>query len=454
MFAGIFMKLLLITASSQEIKKIRKSRVIGFQQVTMPYLAALSPSHWVIEHVDEDVEKVDFEKVPDLVGITFHTPSARHAYETAEKFRQKGVCVALGGPHATLLPDEAEKHADVVFVGEAEETWPLFLREFEKGHYRKRYVQATPSSLVHAPMSRKDLFHRKDHAGGVMFATRGCVNRCEFCAIAEMYSHHFSKRPVEKAAEEFGSFKGKVIIFWDDNISADLEYAKELFKAIAPHKKWWSSQASIHAARDDEFLELAAKSGCKQLFLGLESISQDSLNLSHKQFNKVEEYYKLIQRVHSHGIAVQTGIVFGFDEDRGSIFHDTMDFLNQAGIQNATFNILTPYPGTPLFKRLEAEGRILTYDWNKYNARTDVVYTPANMTCEELINGFRWVNDQFYSLKSIRQRLCQSPVGLWWTLPLNMAYFLTNKLYHGKAVSCDFKNYGKIHSKNAKDIKN
>jgi radical SAM superfamily enzyme YgiQ (UPF0313 family) len=422
------MKLLLITTSSKEIKKIRKSRVIGFQQCTMPYLAALTPPNWEIEHVDEECEEVDFTKSYDLVAITFHTPSANHAYDIAAKFRTKGITVAVGGPHVTLVPDEAEQHADVIFVGESEITWPLFLEELEKKKHRRRYECDLLPSLDHIPMARKDLFHRKDHSSGIMFATRGCPHKCEFCAISVMYKNKLRKRPVEEAAREFGSFKGKVIIFWDDNISADLEYSKQLFKAIATYKKWWSSQASINAGRDDEFLELAAKSGCKQLFLGIESISQMSLNSANKSFNKVEDYYKIIKKIHSYGISVQAGVVFGFDQDTKEIFKDTLEFLETAGVQNATFNILTPYPGTALFKRMEAEGRILTYDWRKYNARTDVVYTPKNMSAEELIEGFNWANERFYSIKSISKRLSKSTAGLYWTLPLNLMYHYSLKL--------------------------
>ena len=201
-------------------------------------------------------------------------------------------------------------------------------------------------------------------------------------------------------------------------------YPKELFKAITPYRKWWSSQASIHAGQDDRFLELAAKSGCKQLFLGLESISQANLNSVHKRFNPVDHYHKIIERVHSYGIAVQAGIVFGFDCDTPTIFSDTVQFLEQAGVQNATFNILTPFPGTPLFQQLEAEGRILSRDWDRYNSRTEVVFQPRQMGCEELLAGFRWVNQRFYSLPNIARRLYRSPVGLWWTLPLNIAYHI------------------------------
>ena len=217
-------------------------------------------------------------------------------------------------------------------------------------------------------------------------------------------------------------FKGKVIIFWDDNIAGDMEYAKSLFRAITPYRKWWSSQATLQVGQDDEFLELAAQSGCKQLFLGLESISQQSMIEVNKTFNRVEEYSRVIRRIHSYGIAVQAGIVFGFDHDTPDIFKVTLDFLEEAGVQNATFNILTPLPGTPLFRRMDNDGRILTRDWREYNGRESVVYKPRQMSVAELQAGFRYANERFYSLPSIAKRLCRSPVQFWWALPLNVAY--------------------------------
>ena len=414
--------LLLITASSPEIRRVRRSRVLNFQQITMPYLAARVPPHWHVIHIDEEAEEIDWNIKADVVGITFHTPSAYHAYTLAAHFRSRGICVVIGGPHVTLLPEEASQYADVVFVGEAEGLWEEFLKGFEAGTYLRVYQQAGVPSLENIPMARKALFHRRDYTGGVLFATRGCPNRCDFCTIAVMYRHGLRKRPITEVAAEYASFSGKVIIFWDENIAGDMEYAKELFRAIAPYRKWWSSQASIQAGRDDEFLEVAARSGCKQLFLGLESISQPSMAEVHKGFNRVEEYANIIDRIHAHGIAVQAGIVFGFDNDTPKIFKDTIDFLEEAGVQNATFNILTPFPGTPLFLRMEAEGRIVTQDWRKYNSRSEVVYQPKRMSAAELLAGFRYANERFYSLLSIAKRLSRSPVQIWWTLPLNLAY--------------------------------
>jgi radical SAM superfamily enzyme YgiQ (UPF0313 family) len=415
-------KLLLITASAPEIRLVRRSRFLNFQQITMPYLAARVPAGWAVIHVDEEAEEIDWNVDADVVGITFHTPSAAHAYEIAAHFRSRGMCVVMGGPHVTLLPEESSQYANVIFVGEAEGLWEEFLKGFEAGSYLSRYQQTSAPSLENVPMARKDLFHRHDFTNGVLFATRGCPSECDFCTIAVMYPHKLRARPVAEVAAEYASFKGRVIIFWDDNLAGDMLYAKELFRAITPYRKWWSSQASILVGRDDEFLDAAARSGCKQLFLGLESISQQSVAEVNKRFNRVEEYLQIIERIHSHGIAVQAGIVFGFDHDTPEIFRETVDFLEEAGVQNATFNILTPFPGTPLFRKMEADGRILTRDWRKYNSRADVVYQPKQMSPAELLAGFRYANERFYSLPSIAKRLSRSSAQLWWTLPLNLAY--------------------------------
>jgi radical SAM superfamily enzyme YgiQ (UPF0313 family) len=415
-------KLLLITASAPEIQRVRRSRVLNFQQITMPYLAARVPPGWQTIHIDEEVEEIDWNIEVDMVGITFHTPSAYHAYRIAAHFRSRYICVVMGGPHVTLLPAEASQHADVIFIGEAEGLWEGFLRSFEAEVYRRVYQQAEAVSLENVPMAHKALFHRRDFTSGVLFATRGCPHRCDFCTIAMIYPHRLRKRPVAEVAAKYASFKGRVIIFWDDNLAGDTAYAEALFRAITPYRKWWSSQASIQAGRDDEFLALAAQSGCKQLFLGLESISQLSMAEVNKGCNRVEEYSRIIARIHSHGIAVQAGIVFGFDHDGPEIFSGTVDFLEATGIQNATFNILTPFPGTPLFRKLEAEGHILTRDWSQYNSRGEVVYQPKRMSVSELLAGFRYANERFYSLPSIAKRLSRSQAQILWALPLNLAY--------------------------------
>jgi radical SAM superfamily enzyme YgiQ (UPF0313 family) len=415
-------KALLVTVSSNEIKRIRSARYIKFQQCTMPYLAAFFPNDWEVVHVDEEVASVDYGCTCDLVALTFHTPCCTHAYEIARQFRARGVTVIMGGPHVTLVPDEAQHYADSIFIGETENTLPQFFVDFERGCVKKRYEDQGDVDLRQAPLLKKEHFHRADHTAGTMFATRGCPNSCEFCTVRCMYIGRFRTRPVSEVAKDFSEFKGKVVVFWDDNISADKAYARELFRAITPYRKWWTSQASILFGEDDEFLELAYQSGCRHLFIGFESIAQMSLDEAHKSFNRVERYEEIIRRIHFHGISIQAGIVFGFDCDTPDVFDATLAFLEKNGIDQATFNMLTPYPGTPLFKRLKAEGRILTEDWAKYNSRTDVVFQPKNMTPKQLVDGFAYVNREFYRVPSMLSRLARSRVNWYWTLPLNLTY--------------------------------
>ncbi|HLZ54564.1 MAG TPA: radical SAM protein, partial [Verrucomicrobiae bacterium] len=231
-------------------------------------------------------------------------------------------------------------------------------------------------------------------------------------------------RPVGEVVDEIRRMPGRALILWDDNIGAHRGYAKELFAAIAPLKRWWTSQCTADVAFDDEFLSLAARGGCKALFLGLETISQASLNVANKRHNRADEYRKAIQRFHHHGIAVQAGVVFGFDHDDRSIFRTTVEFFRLAGLDSATVSVLIPFPNTPLFKRLDAEERILTRDWSKYNGKKDVVFQPALMSPRELLMGMEWAARQFYSLGSIIERMARSRTGLWWNLARNVGYHL------------------------------
>lgn len=418
------MKIELITAESEESRNLRKFRLIQFPQLTMLLIAALTPKEVEIHHTDEIVEEVDYDRKADLVAITLNTPAAFHAYRIADRFRKKGAIVVLGGPHVTALPKEAKKHADSVVIGEAEDTWPQLIEDFKAGVLKPVYVSKHSCNLKGLPWARRDLIVKRAYGRGVIIATRGCnKGSCDYCSIKLMYGNKMRFRPVKEVAAEVNSISGKAVIFWDDNISADPLYAKKLFRFIVPYRKWWTSQATADIAWDDEFLNLAAESGCKALFLGLESINQQSLNLARKPFNKPKDYKEITKRFHNYGIAVQAGIVFGFDHDDKSVFEKTIEMINKAGIDSATVSILVPMPATILFKRLQKENRILTYDWSKYNGKTDCVFSPALMTSEELAAGTEWAARQMYSFKSIFNRLIvKSRVGLWWNLPRNIGY--------------------------------
>ena len=264
----------LITAESEASRHVRRRRLIRFPQLTMPLIAAYTPGHWNVSHTDEIVQRVDFDKKVDLVGITANTPAAPHAYRLASEYRRRNVTVVIGGPHATLMPQEVALHADAVVVGEAELTWPQLLRDYEQGVLKKFYRPCQLPDLRNAPRPRWDLIKGRVYGKGVTIATRGCPFNCDYCTIPAMYQRRMRYRPIPDLVDEIRHMPGRALIFWDDHIGANKKYAKALFKAITPLKRWWTSQATADVAFDDEFMSLAARSGCKALFIGLESISK------------------------------------------------------------------------------------------------------------------------------------------------------------------------------------
>jgi radical SAM superfamily enzyme YgiQ (UPF0313 family) len=414
----------LITAESAASRFVRHRRLIRFPQLTMPLLAAHTPDHWEVSHTDEIAQRVEFDSRLDLVGITANTPAAPHAYALAAEFRRRGVTVVIGGPHATLLPEEASGHADSIVVGEAETIWPQLLGDFERGELKPVYHPCTLPDLRNMPAPRWDLIKGRVYGKGVTIATRGCPFACDYCSIPQMYKRRMRFRPVPEVVDEIKQMPGRALVFWDDNLGANRAYAKELFAAIAPLKRWWASQCTADVAYDDEFMALAARSGCKALFLGLESISQTSLDKANKRHNQAAEYGEVIRRLHAHGIAVQSGVVFGFDQDDRTIFRSTVELYRSIGLDSATISVLVPFPNTPLFKRLDSEGRILTRDWSKYNGKKDVVFRPALMSPLELLMGMEWAARQFYSFSSIVERMTKSRTGLWWNVARNIGYHL------------------------------
>src|SRR5499427_1441099 len=340
----------------------------------MPLLAALTPPYGHVSHTDEITHPVDPKRTYDLVGITAATPGAPHAYELAEAYRSRGVKVVMGGPHATLRPYEVAEHADIVVVGEAEPLWSRVLRDIEyevrypvgqhllDEHTRanvevlptrgKIYRCPTAASLAKLPVARRDLIQ---HGGwnkwwatkGAIIATRGCPHQCDYCTIPLIYpkARDMRFRPVEEVLGEVAAIPDRGIVFWDDNLGANPQYAKALFRGLIPLKRWWTSQTTMASVRDDEMLELAARSGCKALFLGLESVNQASLAGAAKSHNRVSEYKRLLHRFHAHGIAVQAGLMFGFEDDTKDTFRQTVDLMGDIGLDNATISVMVPYPG-------------------------------------------------------------------------------------------------------------
>jgi radical SAM superfamily enzyme YgiQ (UPF0313 family) len=419
----------LITAESPESRRLRRGRLIQFPQLTMPWIAGLTPADHTVSHTDEIVDRVRFDLPADLVAITAATPSALHAYSLAREFRRRGVPVVIGGPHATALPDEAARHADAVAVGEAEDTWPRILDAAERRRFEPVYVSTRKAPLAGLPAPRWDLIRGRRYGKSVTIATRGCPHRCDYCSIPLLYGPGTVRyRPVDDVVREIATSPTRAVVFWDDNIGANPRYAKELFRALTPLRKWWTSQCTANAARDEEFIALAARSGCKALFLGFESISQESLVLTNKAHNCVADYQRIIATLHRHGIAVHLGVMFGFDEDDVGIFRRTAAFLDAACVDVATISMVVPMPGTPTFDRLRADHRILTTDWSRYDGKKHCVFEPAHMSPRQLEAGTEWVARQFYSPRSIARRLAGSRAGLWWNLPRNVGYLLAGLL--------------------------
>jgi len=406
------MKILLIFpriehgASTYHDKGSWTSILFGYPIITLPHMAAITPEKYEVNIVNENYENIDFDIDVDVVGITCYTMTAPRVYEIADEFRKRGKKVVLGGYHPTAMPEEATQHADSIVLGMAEANWPKLLADAEKGKIKRIYERDIDYDLNDIPHLRRDLIKHNPIMGAIQ-TTRGCPNRCEFCAITSFCKHGIKQRPIKNVIEEIKEMPNKLFTIHDPHLTTNKKYAKELFKEMIKNKirKSWVSNgtANVLLKADDEFLQLARKSGCVEWFVGFESVSQESLNGIKKTHNKVEDFGKMIDRVHDYGMSIQGGIIFGFDEDTPDIFDITLEKINELEIDVLEINILTPYPGTPLYDRLDKAGRIFTKDWARYN-QVDIVFEPKNMTVEELYEGARYVAKEFYSWSNIIKR--------------------------------------------------
>jgi len=390
--------------------------------LTMIYLAAfVNEDDYNITFVNEYSEKIPYDKKFDLVAITVNTLNALHCYEISAKFRAKGIKVVMGGPHVTLLPDEGQEHCDHLILQEGEITWPQFLEDFKNGTAKKVYEPNPPMCLSNLPSPRWDLLDRKMVKGAVI-ATRGCPYNCSFCALRLVYDPTFRKRPVEDIVKDIQSFPVKFFAFWDDNLFADKEYAKELMRALIPLKRTWGAMVALRDCNDEELLTLAKTAGCQYFFIGIESFSEEALKQSRKGINRVEEYETIITNIHRHKIMVYAGIIFGFDSDTLDVFDSTFEACEKLGIDFVDTNILTPYPHTTIYKQFESEGRIFTKDWGRYGDKMSIVYEPKNMTADELVDGYNRFIDRFYSLRSILRRRRVSRANFFRFFRINLGF--------------------------------
>jgi radical SAM superfamily enzyme YgiQ (UPF0313 family) len=382
------------------------SILFGYPIITLPHLAGITPRQHTVNIVNENYEDINFDEPADLVGITSYTMTAPRVYEIADEFRRRGKKVVLGGYHPTAMPQEAIQHADSVVLGEAELTWPELIHDVEKGVLKQFYGPNPDFDMAAIPPIRRDLIRQNPMIGAVQ-STRGCPNQCEFCAIASFCNHEVKHRPVKNVVEEIMQMPNRIFVIHDPSLTVNPPYSRELFKELIRqkvHKGWVSNgNSNVLGKIDDEFLDLAKKSGCVEWFIGFESVSQESLNGIKKTVNKVEDFKKTIKRLHKHGMAVQGGIIFGFDQDTSDIFDLTLEKMYEWELDAVEINILTPFPGTPLYDRLEREGRITSRDWTRYN-QVDVVFKPKNMTEKELFEGTRKVAKQYYSMPNVLKR--------------------------------------------------
>lgn len=411
---------------------------LRYAPLTLTTLAALVPPEvpTSITLIDEGITDTDPDLQADLIGISAITGTAPRSYELADHFRRRGIPVVLGGVHPTLMPDEAARHADAVVVGYAEQTWPQLVRDFVGGKMQARYVQGRTLSLANQPRPRRDLLPASRYTTmHTVEATRGCIHHCDFCVVPTAWGRPL-QRPVAEVIDDIRHMRSRQVVFLDLNLIADLNYARELFTALIPLKITWGGLATTTIAWDDDLLDLAARSGCRGLLLGFESLSQTALQQTGKGFNRRKEYHYVVQQLHERNIAIMGCFVFGFDADTETTFAETVEFVLDSNIDLPRYAILTPFPTTPLYQRLKAEGRILTEDWSLYDGQ-HVVYQPRQLSPAALLRGTEWAWKRTYSWHSIARRLTGSRTQLLVAIPANLGYRFY--AYHlSRFYTCDW----------------
>jgi radical SAM superfamily enzyme YgiQ (UPF0313 family) len=397
---------------------------LHYAPLTLTTLAALVPEPWQdeVKIYDETAGPIPLDLEADFIGITCITGTAERCYTYADYFRSKGITVALGGVHPTMLPDEAALHADTVVCGFAEFTFPQLLMDFHNGCLQKRYTQDDNYTIEGRPVPRRDLLNKKRYiTTKTLEAVRGCALPCSFCAYPAAFGKTVHKRPIREVLEEIEQLNSKLILFPDVNLIADKKYAIDLFTAMIPLKKLWLGLATSHVGFDDDLIQVFEKSGCKGLLIGLESISQGSQSLIRKGINHVNAYADLMKRLHHSGILVQGCFAFGSDEEDKSVFERTVEMVIKTKIDLPRYSILTPFPKTELYQQLEQQDRIVERNWAMYDVE-HCVFQPAKMTGEELEQGLEWAWRQTYKFSGITKRLAPFTHSPWLSFPVNMGY--------------------------------
>jgi len=407
-FRNPHLKRVLLIFPREKGIKFSNDTLYPFPILGLTLLASLFPKTYEVKIINEVIERVDFDADIDLVGITALTCVVERAYAIADRFRERGVKVILGGVHPSLLPEEAKEHADSVFIGEAEGVFQQVLQDFEVGELKPFYKNQEWFDLSEMPIPRRDLLgiHYKSFFKAIE-TTRGCPNRCEFCSVPTINGKCYRTRPLEEVDHELSQIvdkKGEYLFLVDDNVTAKEDYALGLFEIFKRYRVRWMGFATVQIARNENLLKKAQESGCISLFIGFESLLQENLDGVSKRFVHAGEVSDLIKAIREHQIGIHGSFIFGFDGDDPSIFKKTVEFVQNNNIELPTFSILTPFPGTPLRKRMEEEKRIFDHDWSHYDM-SHVVFKPKRMTVQELQEGYLWAQKYACAPRSILKRL-------------------------------------------------
>jgi radical SAM superfamily enzyme YgiQ (UPF0313 family) len=380
------------------------------QRVNLPLLAALTPPGHTITIVEEAFAPDDIHQDVDLVGITVLTELAPRAYRIADAYRQKSVKVVMGGIHPTVLPDEALEHADSVVVGEAEGVWPRLVSDAASGQMQRIYRAGTLTDLQGLPKPRRDLLPGTKYQGFTRIpigveTSRGCPYDCEFCCIGQTLGQQYRVRPVQEVIAEIESIDSPHLFFVDDSLGLNRNVAKKLFTEMIPLRRRWLAQGTVSLAQDLELLELMRRSGCLGLLIGFESVQKATQNEVMKIMNLRIDFYEAMRRFHGEGFGILGSFVFGFDYENKDVFEQTLDFIMRCHMDVVQLRVLTPYPGTRLYKRLLGEGRLFVRDWWLRGYPPDtLLFQPKGMTADELISGYALLNRQAYSLSAMMKR--------------------------------------------------
>lgn len=394
-------------------------------------LASMTPREHTVYIEDENIEKIDFDDSPDLVGVTVNVDTVYRAIEIASIYKSKGSKVIFGGIHASAHAEEMTNYCDAVCVGEAEEVWSKILRDVQMNTLQKIYHNPVPTDLSLVPLP--DWNYIKKHKYlyyNVIVASRGCPFKCEFCYNSCDYvSGKYRNRPVKDIVEEIKQLNTRQVMFIDDNLIGNIRWVEELLTQLSPMKLVWHAAVSTNIVHHPDLISRMAAAGCRSLFVGFESINPNSIRSVNKNQNKIPEYEQLIRMLHDNGIMVNASLVFGFDHDTPATFKETLDWLVRNKVETMTGHILTPYPDTVLNKRLEEEGRIICRDLTCYNT-SHVTFQPKLMTVEQLNEGYINMYRQFYSFRNIMKRRPDNK-------RLQASYFLFNFGYRkwGKVTS-------------------